>query len=255
MLYAESFGHGPDLVLVHGWAMHGGILRSFATRLARSFRITLIDLPGHGNSEPVADPSAEGIVSAILERVPERAHWLGWSLGGLLSLQAILLDAAAVRRVILMAGTPRFVAGEGWPGVDAAVLHSFAAELDEDSVRCLTRFLALQLATLANARSDVKALQGLLADRPPPDSSGLHAGLDLLNSLDLRRVVTDTDVPILAVLGQRDRLVPPGTGAALKRLSAAVEVQILDGASHLPFLTHTEAAARHVEDFLLRDGE
>lgn len=255
MLYAESFGHGPDLVMVHGWAMHGGMLRSFASRLARSFRITLIDLPGHGHSEPVADPSAQGIVSAILERVPERAHWLGWSLGGLLSLQAILLDARVVRRLVLMAGTPRFVAEERWPGVDSAVLHRFAAELDEDSVRCLTRFLALQLATLADARSDIKALQGLLAERPPPDSSGLHAGLDLLSSLDLRQVVTETDVPILAVLGQRDRLVPPSTGTALKRLNANVEVQILDGASHLPFLTHTETAARHVEDFLLRNGE
>ncbi len=255
MLYAESFGHGPDLVLVHGWAMHGGILRSFATRLARSFRITLIDLPGHGNSEPVADPSAEGIVSAILERVPERAHWLGWSLGALLSLQAILRDPTAVRRMILMAGTPRFVAEEGWPGVDSAVLHRFAAELDEDSVRCLNRFVGLQLSAMEDARVLMKAVQGMLAERPPPRSSGLHAGLDLLNALDLRQVVAETDVPILAVLGQRDRLVPASTGAALKRLNAEVEVQILDGANHLPFLTHTEAAARHVEDFLLRDGE
>lgn len=255
MLYTESFGRGPDLVMVHGWAMHGGILRSFASHLARSFRVTLVDLPGHGNSELIGDLSAPGMAAAILEQVPERAHWLGWSMGALLSLQALRLHATAVRRVILMAGTPRFVTGEGWPGVDSAVLHRFAAELDEDPVRCLNRFLALQLAAVADARSDLKALQRLLAERPPPRSSALHAGLDLLNALDLRHVVTETDVPVLAVLGQRDRLVPPSSGAPLKRLSSRVEVQILDGASHLPFLTHTESAARYVEAFLLRDGE
>ena len=51
-LHVEYEGAGPDLVLLHGWAMHSGIWRDVRERLARHFRLHLVDLPGHGRSDP-----------------------------------------------------------------------------------------------------------------------------------------------------------------------------------------------------------
>jgi pimeloyl-[acyl-carrier protein] methyl ester esterase len=49
-LHVETFGSGPDLVLLHGWGMHGGVWGDFALRLAEHHRVHAIDLPGHGYS-------------------------------------------------------------------------------------------------------------------------------------------------------------------------------------------------------------
>ena len=46
-----TFGHGPRVVLVHGWNSRGSHLRGFVTPLvAAGFSVTLFDAPAHGES-------------------------------------------------------------------------------------------------------------------------------------------------------------------------------------------------------------
>src|SRR3546814_7929519 len=50
-MHIERCGdHGPDLVLIHGWAMHAGIFAPLRDELATRYRLHLVDLPGHGHS-------------------------------------------------------------------------------------------------------------------------------------------------------------------------------------------------------------
>ncbi|NHZ69836.1 MAG: alpha/beta fold hydrolase, partial [Thermotogales bacterium] len=51
LLHVDVYGAGPDLVLVHGWGMHGGIWSDWAGELSSCFRVWVVDLPGHGNSD------------------------------------------------------------------------------------------------------------------------------------------------------------------------------------------------------------
>src|SRR3546814_4571782 len=78
----EETGEGPPLVLLHGWAMHGGVFALLVERLRERYRLYVVDLPGHGRSRDSAVPLAlEACVEAIAARVP-RAPWCGWALGG-----------------------------------------------------------------------------------------------------------------------------------------------------------------------------
>ena len=36
-MHIETLGDGPDLVLLHGWAMHGGIFEPLTRRLRERF--------------------------------------------------------------------------------------------------------------------------------------------------------------------------------------------------------------------------
>ena len=47
MLKVDVYGSGPDLVLLHGWGMHGGLWSDWADELGEWFRVTVVDLPGH----------------------------------------------------------------------------------------------------------------------------------------------------------------------------------------------------------------
>ncbi len=49
-LHVEIRGDGPDVVLLHGWALHGGMWGPWVDELSRRARLHFIDLPGHGRS-------------------------------------------------------------------------------------------------------------------------------------------------------------------------------------------------------------
>jgi pimeloyl-ACP methyl ester carboxylesterase len=51
-LFVESRGRGPDVVMLHGWGLHGGVFDRVASQLADRFCVHLVDLPGHGASAP-----------------------------------------------------------------------------------------------------------------------------------------------------------------------------------------------------------
>ena len=53
-VHVESAGAGPPLVLLHGFALHGGLFSSVLPALTRRHRVHVVDLPAHGWSAPVA---------------------------------------------------------------------------------------------------------------------------------------------------------------------------------------------------------
>lgn len=60
-------GSGGDLVLVHGAGDHAGGWFQVAGSLTEERRVWILDLPGHGESEPAAGPLRFGDVQAGLE--------------------------------------------------------------------------------------------------------------------------------------------------------------------------------------------
>ena len=49
-LHWQSFGQGPDLVLLHGWGMNGAVWQQTVESLQPYFRVHVVDLPGYGHS-------------------------------------------------------------------------------------------------------------------------------------------------------------------------------------------------------------
>ncbi|MGZ8217299.1 pimeloyl-ACP methyl ester esterase BioH [Methylomagnum sp.] len=251
-LHTESFGVGPELVLVHGWAMHSGVWRDFAERLADRVRVTLIDLPGHGLSGNVADFCLDSVVAALADAAPPRAHWLGWSLGALLATGVAERFPGRVRSLTLLAGSPRFVAEPDWPGVEAGLLAQVAANLETDFFKTLKRFIGLQTFGQENARALARHIEACLDEFEPPEVAAVRGGLVVLQQADLRDALSRSAAPTLAVLGAHDRLVPKAVGTALRALVPSIEVHVLDTAAHLPFATHPGETVGLVLDFIHR---
>ena len=245
-LHIDTRGHGPDVVLLHGWAMHGGVFHWLAEALAERFTLHLVDLPGHGHSRDSTVPLAlEPVVDALVARVP-RAHWIGWSLGGLFALHAATTRGAAVDSLAMFCASPRFVRGEDWRyGMSPEVFRGFADGLRNDYRVTIDRFIALEAFGSDDARGEMRVLRDEVFARGEPAAQVLADGLELLETSDLRPRLPSLQVPSLWLAGRRDRLVDPRAMRLAADAVADARFAQLEHAGHAPFLTHVDEVATH----------
>ena len=237
-IFVQSFGVGPDVVVLHGWGFHGGVWEDLADTIAGwGHRLHIVDLPGHGHSPPFGAPqSAEDLAHAIRAVVPAGATWVGWSLGGVIALTAAISYPTEVRSLVLMATSPKFVRAPDWPAaIDPDVLAEFSAGLQVDWRATLARFLAIQAR--ASTGQTIRHLRTILF-RLPPHPDALANGLRVLQETDLRMRLSAVVCPTLVLLGERDTLVPVEVAVSLAQLRPDWRIHCLAGAGHAPFLTH-----------------
>ncbi len=252
MLHAEVLGNGPDLLLIHGWGMNEAVWHDLAAILATDYRVTLVDLPGHGQSpyDPTR-PSLADWARQVLEVAPDSAAWIGWSLGGSLALEAALQAPERIRTLTLVTTTPRFVRGADWRhAMPLETLEQFHADLTRDPRATLDRFLALEVSGGDEARSVLRLLRARLAEKPAADPAALDIGLDLLRDTDLRGRLPGLAMPSLWLYGQRDALVPRRSAQAVAELLPSADIEVIRGAAHAPFLSHPDQAMQQLRAFL-----
>jgi len=245
-LWTHTLGRGPDLVLLHGWGLNSDIWGAFAESLARSFRVTLIDLPGLGRSEPLQEMSLSSVTDALLSAAPAGGcHWLGWSLGGQLALAVAERAPERVSSLTLVAANPCFVARDDWScGMEQSQFNAFAESLEQDVRKTLNRFAVLQTQGSRTARAELKQLKAAMNHTGP---EGLTAALQLLKS-DLRPALAALGCPAQLILGAEDPLVPWALASRARALNPQLDVEMLAQSAHLPFISHAEQVASWVTD-------
>ncbi|MGZ8227162.1 MAG: pimeloyl-ACP methyl ester esterase BioH [Methylococcaceae bacterium] len=258
-IHQQTFGKGEPIILVHGWAMHSGIWRGFAEKLAQNYQVTCIDLPGHGHSDAIDPFHLEKISEALVNAVThENSCWLGWSLGATVALDIASRFPDRVNSLILMTGNPCFTrrpepdrdAATQWPAMDPQVLEMFANQLKVDSHATLLRFLALQVLDLTDYKSLLNDLKTAVFECAVPGKETLNGGLELLKQADLRTALSELTMPVSAILGDRDTLVPVAVGEQMQQLLPTMKLNIINKAGHIPFLSHPQDVLAIIADFV-----
>lgn len=250
-LHLETTGHGPDLALLHGWGMHGGIWEGVREALAGRFRVHVVDLPGYGAS-PACEPyTLEALARSVARVLPERTHVVGWSLGGQIALQWARIEPQQIDKLILIGVTPCFRQREDWAhGLSDPVMAEFAASLEQDYEGTLKRFLSLQARSGDEARATIAALREKLFARGKPSIETLRAGLAILSALDLREALGAIKQDTLVIHGSHDTLTPPPAGQWLAQTLPHAQIEMVRGAAHAPFLSHPQATLDAMTRFI-----
>jgi pimeloyl-[acyl-carrier protein] methyl ester esterase len=251
-VYFEQAGTGPDVVMIHGWGLHAGIFDDLVDQLASNYRVTTVDLPGHGRSAtPDHKFDLDKTADVLVNLISKPAVWLGWSLGGLVALAVASRHAEAVKALVLVSATPRFVTGEDWPHAMALeTLEGFAAGLTEDYQAMLNRFLSLQVGKEKNSRELIRRLREQLFVHGKPDPIALAAGLDILREADLRPQLATLEQPALVINGGRDRLTPPAAGEYMANVLPHGQYSLFKDAGHAAFLSHPQEFVTRLNEFL-----
>lgn len=255
-LHIEKLGSGPvPLVMLHGWAMHGGVLAPLAEALADRCTMYVVDLPGHGYSRESQLPLEPSACAVAIAQTTPPAIWLGWSLGGLVALTGALEKPQHVRGLAMLCATPKFARDEDWPwGSDATLVRQLALDLETDYHATIERFLALEAMGSPDPRGELRHLRELAFARGEPDLRVLQEGIRILETRDLRARLPELSQPSVWIAGRRDRLVPPQAMEWSAQQVHGRFVQI-EHAGHAPFFTYAGEVAQALQPLLDGFGE
>lgn len=233
-IYTDTVGSGDDLILLHGWACNSDVWQDVVPLLADEFRVTVVDLPGYGRSETLSNYTLQTVSQSLLDVMPEKAHWVGWSLGGLFASHIAFTSPSRVNKLINVASSPHFIASDNWPGIDPEKFALFKQSLAVKPLLAINDFFARMLRTEKNARKFLQKLQQMLFAYGEPNLQALTASVNILQE-DLLAEVGQITVPISYILGEKDPIVSDGFVAHLKQLAPDASVYIMNDVGHIPF--------------------
>ena len=239
-IHKEVYGHGRPLVMLHGWAMHSGVWRSFAQQLAAHRQVICLDLPGHGRSGQLADYTLEAIADVLCKAIQlEEFSVLGWSFGGLVAIEMANRFPLQVASLSMLASNPKFANSADWAGVKPEVLDGFAAQLSINTRQTLLRFLALQVSGLPDGKPLLQSLKQAVMECEAPSVSALQEALQILKYCDQRSKLQQYQGPVTLIQGDKDPLVPLTGVLGMQQIQPAIAVHVLERAGHVPFLSHS----------------
>jgi pimeloyl-[acyl-carrier protein] methyl ester esterase len=236
-----------DLVLIHGWGFGRWIWESFIPCVEDRWCVTSINLPGYGGSGKLVftdneEANINQIVKRISPNVPKNSIVLAWSLGGLIATKL-----AQVRRdikaLVLLASSPCFLNKPGWRGgIEPDDFNRLASRLSEDKTKTLQEFAGL--VTMGDKHP--KQTRNILCEHSgdnAPNLETLQAGLHVLSSVDLRRVMANQHCSIGMIFGENDVLVRRSTAKAVRAIRPDIKTIEITESGHAPFLSHPQETA------------
>jgi pimeloyl-ACP methyl ester carboxylesterase len=243
-----TMGMGPDVMLIHGLGATKSSFFDTAAALARSgYRVHALDLPGFGgSSKPPAQYGAPFFTKTVLGVMDalaiERAHFVGNSMGGRVSIEVGLASPERVGAMVLLCPAVAFVR-RGWAPVvkvlrpefgllphrfghgniertfwslfaDRDLVDPTLGDIVTDEFERIYRSPGARLAFLSSARS-------LYLDAPF-GKNGFYPRL------------AELEPPALFVWATHDKLIPAGLRRHVEEWLPSAEQITLHGCGHVP---------------------
>jgi pimeloyl-ACP methyl ester carboxylesterase len=246
-VHAEVFGHGPDLVLIHGAS---GNTRDFTFdlvgKLKDRYRVIVFDRPGLGWSDDLGDAGISPLVQADALRAAaaklgvRHPIVLGQSYGGAVALAWALRDPQGPAALVILAGaTMPWEGGLGpWYGVTASKVGGATI------VPLLTAFAPL-------SRTE-GIIETIFRPEPVPPGYAEYVGAPLTLRRDSFRTnarqvgnlkpylwkmsaqYRSLDLPVELVHGLEDPIVPSQVHAEqIVHLLPNAHLTLIEGAGHM----------------------
>ncbi len=240
----ERRGCGPPLVLLHGLGHRRQAWSAVLDLLTPHRTVIAVDLPGHGESPPLAQTAGQGqsairaiatqLFAFLDEQALDRPHIAGNSLGGALALIA----GARGRAKTVTALSPAGFWAHGWQfGYARAVFKS---------ALLAGPFTLPLVPALARSTLGRYVMDGPFVHRParmPPEQAAADArafftAREVVSAVLAAQVsfteAVPPDVPVTIGWGTQDRLLPPSQArVARQRLPHARFVRLPD-CGHVP---------------------
>jgi 3-oxoadipate enol-lactonase len=239
-LHYETLGSGPAILMVHGFTNHGLVWAGqIADLLYAGYQVILVDLAGHGLSQPAAQkltiPEMARDMIALLDHLKiERTAVCGLSLGGMIA-QIIAVDfSSRVGPIVVANSCADCTAPETVKEIDSWV--GLFEQPDGPVKRLQTvwpRMLNDAFRASPSGAAFLASWIRIVAKIPGSSFANVARGLREFNSTDgLNKVRT----PCLVISSEFDKLFPPAMCKQVSDLIPNSRFTVIEGGSHLSSL-------------------
>jgi pimeloyl-ACP methyl ester carboxylesterase len=244
-------GHGPALVLLHGFGIDSRVWRQQIESLSSKFTIIAWDAPGAGySSDP---PPSFGLIdwatclASLLDSIGiKRAHFLGLSWGGILAQQFYRQYSARVLSLIL-ADTYA-----GWKGsLPPLAVDERLATCLHDASLTPADFVAKYLPSMFSdsVKGAVKEeLANIMADFHP---MGFKLMATSSARTDSREILSSIKVPTLLIWGGEDRRSPLTVAKQFQEKIRGAILTVIPKVGHVSNMEDPAQFNKIVTDFCL----
>lgn len=240
-LHYHEAGDGHPLVLLHGSGPGVSGWSNFSENLpvfARNFRTIVVDMPSFGASpdftydRPYPEVAAQAVVTLLDDLGIEKAHLLGNSMGGWVSLETAALAPDRVERMVLM-GPGGLYAPLLGPMLSegARRLQEFLVEPSREALEAWVDSMVYDQATITPQLLDAR-WKNSTAPHAIDRMRAVMASLALPGKAPLWTRTDEIPHETLVTWGRDDRMLPPdGALFALRRMPKA-DLHILGECGH-----------------------
>lgn len=259
-VHYHEMGSGPALIMIHGSGPGASGWSNYsrnAEAMAEHFRVIIPDLPGFGKSDmkPV-DAKTPGwwadVMLGLMDQLGiAKAHFVGNSMGGMVTLKIALEHPESVDRMILMGPGGGQAMFSVWPtpaiinlitaydgdGITAAKVRAFISACLFDQSVITDELIAQRLEAAMDPRIMVQ---------PPmrPGPSGMPE--ELWRDPRMAKLPHET----LIIWGREDRVLPLDTGMILMKQIPNAQLNVFPKCGHWAQWEHAERFNRTTLSFL-----
>jgi pimeloyl-ACP methyl ester carboxylesterase len=252
LAYAQA-GHGPPLVLLHGFLCDARCWRRQLADLSSDFTVIAWDAPGAGRSSDPPDTFTLADWSRCLEQFLdvlgiEQPHLLGLSWGGVLAQEFYHRHPDRVARLVL-ADTYA-----GWSGSFApSIVSQRLSRCEHDSHLAPDDFAARWVPEMFSAAASPALLTELATVFGDFHPHGFRLMAKSLADADTRALLARIDVPTLLLWGEHDTRSPVSVAHQIQSAIPRCELQLIPHAGHVSNMEQPAAFNAHVRQFCSAD--
>ena len=240
-------GHGPAMMLVHGYPLSGELFAKNRSVLARRYTVVTPDLRGFGNS---TTPDTKGGVQlyakdmlAVMDHLHiQKAIIGGMSMGGPVVLEMYREAPQRFRGMVLIdttAAPANDVEKGEWPG--------FGKQARDKGVASMIPVLMPQMLTTKTRMSDpaLVAFVGGIVKKGSVNAA-VGGGDTLANRPDSRPTFKNIKVPVLIVVGSDDPIYAVEAQKMMQKSRPGTKLVVVPGAAHAAIIEKPEACNRAI---------
>jgi pyruvate dehydrogenase E2 component (dihydrolipoamide acetyltransferase) len=245
-------GGSPKIVFIHGLGGSQSTWQVLLGELVERYRVTAIDLPGHGASDKsapdTADYSLEGLTGAVAEAIVALkagpAVIAGHSLGGAVTMQLALEHPELVTGLVLInsAGLGREISNE--------LLDLMAGEPGSATARGLLQLFfedqALVLDRGVEEMAGTQTAEGAWAAQQAVAEAAFDRSGQRLDLLDRHGQIAQ---PVAVVWGAKDRVIPVDHAYTAVATFSDVTLRVFPELGHVPQVENAAAVAVVIDRF------
>jgi len=258
--YWAAGDKGSPVILIHGIGQYVEHWASAITALAAQHQVYAVDLPGHGKTDKSLDISytlddlSQFVKDFMSALGIEKAHIVGHSLGGAISMRMVLKQTASVDKLVLVdsGGFGREVSMM-FRILSLPLLGAMLSRPRLSGSAALLKMFVHNPATITDDIIKHNYQMGVLPGAQQSIMKTLRTNVNFwgqkYNSSDIRGITSITN-PVLVIWGRQDNLIPVAHADIAAKGFPNVRVQIIDNCGHFPMLEHASEFNRLLLDFL-----